>query len=126
MKSEILTIIATGLGILGLLLSILSVYRNYIAEIKLRRIMKRKHVEIEKILKKYPKESDVHKVFLTYKGITNIQNSVKGYTKQLDKKERDKILESLEQKSIKGQVNYLNKIIGLSGNTENIILKQSE
>ena len=45
---------------------------------------------------------------------------VKQVAEKLPKKERDQILDSLEQKSPKGQVSYLNKLLHMSGSDLNI------
>jgi len=125
MKSEILTYIAMATGLLGVILSVLTFYRKKKAEQNFETLLKKHKHQLEKIKSIGTIRNEITHTnrVLTFEEFVKVQDTLKVLLAKLEEKERQEILESLEQKSIKGQVDYLNKLIHLSGSTENIIIK---
>ena len=127
MKSEILTYIALATGLIGVVLSILTIYRKRKAEQNLEILLKKsqKELNIIKSIGEIRNEAVHSNRVLSFDEFVTVQETLKKLISQLDDKQKEEILESLEQKSVKGQLDYLNKIIHLSGSTENIIIKHN-
>lgn len=125
MKSEILTYIAMATGFLGVIMSILTFYRKKKAEQNFETLLKEHKNQLETIKSIGTIRNEIAHTnrVLTFEEFVKVQETLKVLLAKLEEKERQEILESLEQKSIKGQVDYLNKLIHLSGSTENIIIK---
>ncbi len=125
MKSEILTYIAMATGLLGVILSVLTFYRKKKAEQNFETLLKEHKNQLETIKSIGTIRNEIAHTnrVLTFEEFVKVQETLKVLLAKLEEKERQEILESLEQKSIKGQVDYLNKLIHLSGSTENIIIK---
>jgi len=120
-KEQILNIVSILIGLIGVGSSIIGVYWQRLAERELSTMLKeRSDVISELISRRYQgsfseidgKVRDIRmKVLL---------EEVKQVAEKLPKKEREQILDSLEQKSPKGQVSYLNKLLHMSGSGLNI------
>ena len=125
MKSEILTYIAMASGLLGVILSVLTFFRKKKAEQNFETLLKEHKNQLEKIKSIGTIRNEIAHTnrVLTFEEFVKVQETLKVLLAALEEKERQEILESLEQKSIKGQVDYLNKLIHLSGSTENIVIK---
>lgn len=125
MKSEILTYIAMATGLLGVILSVLTFFRKKKAEQNFESLLKEHKNQLETIKSIGTIRNEIAHTnrVLTFEEFVKVQETLKVLLAKLEEKERQEILESLEQKSIKGQVDYLNKLIHLSGSTENIIIK---
>lgn len=128
MKSEILTYVALATSVIGVVLSILTLKRKRKAEQNLEILLKKNQEKLNVIssIGKIRNEMTHSDRILSFDEFLIVQETLKKLIAQLDEKQREEILESLEQKSIKGQLDYLNKIIHLSGSTENIIIKQNK
>jgi uncharacterized membrane protein len=128
MKPEILTYIALVLGSIGVIMSIVTLITKKRAEKKLETLLRDKKKELDSIksIGRLRNELAHTNRVLTYDEFSELQEKIKKLLVQLDNNERNEILESLEQKSIKGQIDYLNKIIRLSGSTENIIIQNEK
>jgi RecG-like helicase len=120
MNNEIVTILITVASVLGVVLSIWTLTRKVQAERKLYTIMRLKREEL--LLKQLKKinESDLD---LTEEEFKRLRERIKMIIGSMPKEDKKEILESLEQKSLKGQVNYVNKILHHSGSTENVSVK---
>lgn len=125
MKTEILTYIAMATGLLGVILSVLTFYRKKKAEQNFETLLKEHKNQLETIKSIGTIRNEIAHTnrVLTFEEFIKVQETLKVLLAKLEEKEREEILESLEQKSMKGQVDYLNKLIHLSGSTENIIIK---
>jgi len=112
-------------GLLGVILSVLTFYRRKKAEQNFEALLKehKKQLETIKSIGTIRNEIAHTNRVLTFEEFVKVQETLKVLLAKLEEKERQEILESLEQKSIKGQVDYLNKLIHLSGSNENIIIK---
>lgn len=123
MNSEILTYVAIVLGLLGVIMSVLTFYRKKRAEQNFEKLLKQHKNRIEKIKRIGIIKNEIERSdrILTFEEFVKVQKNIKKLLDKLEEKERQEILESLEQKSMKGQVDYLNKLIHLSGSTEIII-----
>jgi hypothetical protein len=128
MKPEILTYIAIATGLLGVILSVLTFYRKKKAEQNFETLLRENKNQLEKIKSIGTIKNEIAHTnrVLTFEEFAKVQETFKVVLAKLEEKERQEILESLEQKSIKGQVDYLNKLIHLSGSSENIIIKNDK
>jgi ABC-type bacteriocin/lantibiotic exporter with double-glycine peptidase domain len=124
MKSEILTYIAIATGLLGVILSILTFYRKKKAEQNFETLLKKNKSQLETIksIGTVGNETAHINRVLSFEEFVKVQESFKVLLARLEEKDRQEILESLEQKSLKGQVDYLNKLIHLGGSTEYIVI----
>ena len=122
MKIEIFSLIGLFLGIVGIVLSFLTLSRKVRAEKKFEEILRQRKEEIlNQQLKEL--EDDKKKIDLTEEEFIELQYRIKSLVSYLKKDERKEILESLDQKSLKGQVDYVNKMLHNSGSTENVSVK---
>ena len=112
-------------GLLGVILSVLTFFRKKKAEQNFETLLKEHKNQLEKIKSIGTIRNEIAHTnrVLTFEEFVKVQETLKVLLAALEEKERQEILESLEQKSIKGQVDYLNKLIHLSGSTENIVIK---
>ena len=126
MKTEILTYIAILTGLAGVILSVLTFYRKKKAERNFEILLKEHIKQLDKIksIGEIRNEIDHTNRILSFEEFIKVQETIKALSARLVENERKEILESLEQKSIKGQVDYFNKLLHLSGSTENIIVKR--
>jgi hypothetical protein len=123
--NEILTCVAILAGILGTLFSLYNLRMKGLAEKHFEAVLKRRIDEFRflKTIGEIRNKSAHLDRELTFEEFVQVQETLKKLVVELDKKERPEILESLEQKSMKGQLDYLNKMLQLSGSSENIIIR---
>lgn len=122
MQEQVLNILSIGVGIVGTGLATRMLYRQVIAERELSKKLKGKLNEFSKFLD----NKDLH----TYVNV-NVDNirlkelieEVRQVAEELPDKKREEILDSLEQKSSKGRVNYLNRLLHLSGSNVSISMQ---
>jgi hypothetical protein len=119
MREYILNIISMVIGAIGVSLATEMLYRKMVAERELSKKLRSKVHELSKFL-------DSQK-FQTYANgnvddtkLKELMEEVKQVVEELPENKRGEILDSLEQKSSKGQVNYLNKLLHMSGSNVNI------
>lgn len=121
MKEQVLNIISILIGLIGVGSSIIGVYRQRVAERELSTMLKeRSDVISELISRRYQgtfsdSDSNIRDI-----RVRVLLEEVKQVAERLPKKEREQILNSLEQKSPRGQVSYLNKLLNMSGSNMNI------
>lgn len=109
MTQLILNIASIAAGILGLFLAIYSLYQQLMAERHLSQLMKERSEIIQK---------NAH-IFLTRDNdmppsedqLRELVEDIKRLTDEMPISEKDQILESLEQKSPKGRMNYLKRLL---------------
>ncbi len=125
MRNDIFTYLAIFAALIGLTFSIITFIKKIKAQRKLIKLINEKKSDLEKLKKLETLRNNLahSKVLVSIDEFNDIKYSFKILTDQLDKSERKEILEPLEQKSTKGQLDYVNRILHLSGSTENIIIK---
>lgn len=127
MTNQILTYIAVAVSIIGIIISYFSLMRKRKAEKTYEELLKSKMSELVMLEKLGEKSKEIeNKRLLTQIELKELQEKLKRLLSEIDKKYQEDILESLEQKSQKGQIDYLNKLIHLSGSTENVEIKKED
>jgi hypothetical protein len=114
MKEHILGIISIVIGMIGLVQSFFMLFRTLAAQKEFSRKFQGKANELSKLLD----NKDLHvyaKVNIDDARLKELIEKVKQVAEELPGKKREDILEPLEQKSFKGRINYLNRLLRLSG-----------
>jgi hypothetical protein len=121
MKEDILNIISILVGVIGVGQAVSMVYRQIVAE---RELSKRLRSKIEERAMLFGKNnvSLYNNTDININGdkLKELIEQVKQVVEEMPERKRGEILESLEQKSSKGQINYLNKLLHMSGSNVNI------
>jgi hypothetical protein len=114
MRQLVLNIISLVVGLIGLSLSVVSIFRQIAAEKELSRKLKSRTDELSKFLdnKDLYAYANVNVDNIKLKGLIE---EVKQVARELPEKRSKGILDALEQKSSKSRVNYLNRLLHLSG-----------
>ncbi len=137
MTWDILPYIAISASSIALIISALSLQRKiasdkHFVELLMREReeeLRRLHQEFNQLVKlrtaghKAVPESQVN---LSIGKLNELQSSFIKFSEALNKNDRQYVLNSLNQESIYGRVNYLNKILHLSGFPEDIVVKQKD
>jgi bifunctional ADP-heptose synthase (sugar kinase/adenylyltransferase) len=121
MKTEVLTYVALSISCLGIIVSIINAIRNIKAQRKFIELLKTEKHKLN--LEKLKFNENIQKLKINMQEFENIKTDFKNITFEMEDNDRYEILESLNQKSTKGQINYVNKMLHLSGSTESIIVK---
>lgn len=121
MKELILNIISILLAIIGVLLSVRGLRRHIHAEKELAVKLKIKGQQLSSLLQNEDHtSSNVNKIHIDESKLNELLTIVKQSAEELPKYKRKDILESLEQKSSRGRLNYLNRLLHISGFNTNI------
>ncbi|QLG45918.1 hypothetical protein [Costertonia aggregata] len=136
---EYTQIIALSTSIIGIVFAIYTFWTKKKVEDKFKNILKEKRQKLEKELIELSKQHIEKKlktdleyqskmndlvIKIYKKELDNIQEKFKyELLVELNKKEKQILEESLEQKYLSGQVDYLNKLIHMSGSTKSIELE---
>ena len=134
MIPEILSYLALGASIAAATASFLYVRKNKRSQDHLAKmiskynkdyltfldVLKKEDSKFKEKLKEMPSERQV--ISITEDQLNEIQKWMKQYIVQLDQSEQKYVMPPIYQPSIKGKVDYLNKIFHLSGHPENIVI----
>ncbi|HXB33933.1 MAG TPA: hypothetical protein VNV35_10945 [Puia sp.] len=121
MKEQVLNIISILVGIVGIGSSILGVHWQRVAEREMSNMLRDRSDRISELIStRYQGTYSNNDSNIMDIRVKVLLEEVKQVAEELPKKERAQILNSLEQKSPKGQVSYLNKLLHMSGSNMNI------
>jgi hypothetical protein len=106
MKELILNIMSVVVGVVGVGLAIAKLSQQIVAERELSNRLRNRVDELSKLV--------------IENNLDELIDEVKQVVDEMPKKRRGEILDALEQKSSKGKVDYLNKLLHMSGSNVNI------
>jgi hypothetical protein len=125
MKEQILNILSVIVSGIGASFALMMLHRKIEAEKELSNKLKNKTDELFRLLENGQSERNrtddsVNVINIDEDKLKELIAEVKQVAKELPKRKRGEILDSLEQKSPIGQVNYLNRLLHLSGSNVNL------
>ena len=125
MTYQILNIISIVLATIGACSAIVMLRRYLEAEKELSQKLKNKLPELYKSLENahldsYRSRNKINIVNVDENKLKEIIEQVKQVVEELPKGKRGEILDALEQKSSRGQIGYLNRLLHLSGSNLNV------
>jgi len=143
MENLLINIISIVAGLVGVFLAFRSIQIKRMAEEQISMIIKAQKdyingltnamlersqeitEEVKKNMANELKEGKENsaEILLTKEQAQEVLNYIITLTNNLNKKEKNEILESLDQKSVKAKTEYLNKLLHMSGSTSNIVIK---
>lgn len=114
---EILALLATTMGVIA---SGIALYRKKKAENSVETLLKKRKIIMESLINDTVRALSSSQTNLSAEEFRKVREVLIDLLEEMDVSEKEKILESLQQKSMKGQVDYLNKLIQLSGSTQTV------
>lgn len=116
MKDLILNIISILIALVGVFLSFNSLIRHLRAEKELAVKLKIKTQQLSMLLQNEGyASSKVNKIYIDESKLNELLTIVKQSVEELPKNKKKDILEGLDQKSSRGRLGYLNRLLHISG-----------
>lgn len=136
-RDLILSMLSTLGGVLGVFFSVVTFLVKKNAEKLLYSSIKKHQLEFEKIIDDVNKslleiekiksqEKNYKEKLITMDQFYKLKSEISSLANELDDKQRKAIFESLDQSSLKGQIDYMNKLLVNSGSIEPISIRSTK